>query len=62
VSYAGQLYRHGLALMTFKLPGTDRKRIIEHAFGILGQRYEVLGARQLFHNRSEITVALAGKR
>ncbi|MBX3052256.1 MAG: hypothetical protein KF753_12310 [Caldilineaceae bacterium] len=62
VSYAGQLYRHGLALMTFKLPGTDRKRIIEHAFGILGQRYEVLGARQLFHNRSEITVALTGKR
>lgn len=61
VAYAKQLYRHGLALMTFKLPGTDRKQIIDHAFGILGQRYEILGARQLFHNRSEITVAMMGK-
>lgn len=61
VAYAGQLYRHGLALMTFKLPGEDRKRIIEHAFNILRQRYEILGARQLFHNRSEITVFLGVK-
>ncbi len=61
VAYSKQLYRHGLALMTFKLPGTDRQKIIDTAFGILGQRYEILGARQLFHNRSEITVALAGK-
>ena len=61
VAYAGQLYRHGLALMTFKLPADDRKRIIEHAFNILRQRYEILGARQLFHNRSEITVFLAVK-
>ncbi|RLT42754.1 MAG: 50S rRNA methyltransferase [Chloroflexi bacterium] len=61
VAYTGQLYRHGLALMTFKLPGEDRKRIIEHAFNILRQRYEILGARQLFHNRSEITVFLAKK-
>ena len=61
VAYSKQLYRHGLALMTFKLPGTDRKRIIDQAFGILRQRYEILGARQLFHNRSEITVAMMGK-
>jgi 23S rRNA (cytidine2498-2'-O)-methyltransferase len=62
VAYSKLLYRHGLALMTFKLPGTDRKQIIDHAFGILRQRYEILGARQLFHNRSEITVAMMGKR
>jgi 23S rRNA (cytidine2498-2'-O)-methyltransferase len=61
VAYARQLYRHGMVLMTFKLPGADRSRIIEHAFGILGQRYEILGARQLFHNRSEITVFLGKK-
>lgn len=61
VAYSKQLYRHGLALMTFKLPGTDRRQVIDHAFGILRQRYEILGARQLFHNRSEITVAMMGK-
>ncbi|MBI3959924.1 MAG: 50S rRNA methyltransferase [Chloroflexi bacterium] len=61
VAYAGQLHRHGLALMTFKLPGDDRKRIIEHAFNILRQRYVIAGARQLFHNRSEITVFLTVK-
>lgn len=61
VAYAGQLYRHGLVLMTLKLPGEDRRRLVDHAFKILGQRYEILGARQLFHNRSEITVALSLK-
>lgn len=61
VAYAGQLHRHGLALMTFKLPEDDRKRIIDHACGILRQKYEIVGARQLFHNRSEITVFLAKK-
>ena len=61
LAYAGQLYRHGIALMTFKLPEDDRKRIVDHAFGILRQKYEIMGARQLFHNRSEITVFLAKK-
>jgi len=61
VAYAGQLYRHGIALMTFKLPATDRQKIVEHAFSILRPRYEILGARQLFHNRSEITVFLGKK-
>ncbi len=61
VAFAGQLYRHGLVLMTFKLPGSDRQKIITHATSILRQRYEILGARQLFHNRSEITLFLAKK-
>ncbi len=58
VDYAGQLYRHGLAIMTLKLPEHDRQAVIDKAFGILRRRYEIAGARQLFHNRSEITVLL----
>lgn len=58
ISYADFLYNHGLCLMTFKLPETGRSQVISHAYNILRQRYEIAGARQLFHNRSEITVYL----
>lgn len=59
VAYAPQLYRQGHAIMTLKLPETDRRPILDHAFQILQQAYVIQGARQLFHNRSEITVFLA---
>lgn len=58
VAYAPYLYPHGLALMTFKLPAENRTNIIDHAFNILQKAYTIAGARQLFHNRSEITVYL----
>lgn len=58
VAYARQLYRHGLVIMTLKLPEQNRTPVIEQAFKILHQVYTVVGARQLFHNRSEITVCL----
>jgi 23S rRNA (cytidine2498-2'-O)-methyltransferase len=58
VDYAGQLYRHGIAIMTLKLPEYDRQAVIDKAFGILRRRYDITGVRQLFHNRSEITVLL----
>lgn len=58
VSYADQLYRHGLAIVTLKLPEHDRQSIIEHALKILRGGYKVAGIRHLFHNRSEITVYL----
>lgn len=58
VAYARQLYRHGLVIMTLKLPEQNRTPVIEQAFKILYQVYTVVGARQLFHNRSEITVCL----
>ena len=58
VSYAPHLYRHGRAIMTLKLPLENRRSIIDHSLGILRQAYEIAGARQLFHNRSEITVHL----
>ena len=59
--YAPFLYPHGLALMTFKLPGEGRLAALDHAFNILRPAYQVAGARQLFHNRSEITVYLKPK-
>ncbi|MBK8050107.1 MAG: 50S rRNA methyltransferase [Anaerolineales bacterium] len=58
VTYAKQLQPHGVAVMTLKLPETGRARVIEHAFSLLRQAYRIEGARQLFHNRSEITVIL----
>lgn len=58
VAYAPQLYREGRALMTLKLPEENRENVIDHTFNILRDAYEILGARQLFHNRSEITVYL----
>lgn len=58
VAYASVLYRHGRAIMTLKLPEEGREAVINHAFNILDGAYERLGARHLFHNRSEITVYL----
>jgi 23S rRNA (cytidine2498-2'-O)-methyltransferase len=58
VSYAPHLYRHGLAIMTLKLPKEKRRVAIDHSFNILNQAFHIQNARQLFHNRSEITVHL----
>jgi 23S rRNA (cytidine2498-2'-O)-methyltransferase len=57
-AYARLLYPHGLAIMTLKLPEARRMPILEHALDILRSAYTVAGARQLFHNRSEITLYL----
>lgn len=61
VSYARLLYPHGWALMTVKLPEQKREPILEHVFSILKSAYTIAGARQLFHNRSEITIWLRPK-
>ncbi|CAN5659019.1 SAM-dependent methyltransferase [soil metagenome] len=58
VRYAHQLQPHGIVIMTLKLPEQNRPPIIDHAFNILREAYQIAGARQLFHNRSEITVYL----
>jgi 23S rRNA (cytidine2498-2'-O)-methyltransferase len=62
VTYARLLYRHGAAIMTLKLPETRRMPILEHALDVLRSAYTVAGARQLFHNRSEITLYLRPNR
>lgn len=48
----------GWALMTVKLPHSHAERVATAALGLLRERYTLIGARQLFHNRNEITVAL----
>lgn len=58
IAYARQLYRNGIAIMTLKLPELNRKPAIEHSLAILQKGYDIIGVRQLFHNRSEITVAM----
>ncbi|HRW04496.1 MAG TPA: SAM-dependent methyltransferase [Caldilineaceae bacterium] len=58
VAYVQQLYRSGRVLMTLKLPEENRRPILDHALQILQEAYHITGARQLFHNRSEITILL----
>lgn len=58
VACARLLYPGGLALMTLKLPETGRMPVLAQAQALLARAYTVAGARQLFHNRSEITLYL----
>jgi len=62
IAFAPYLYPHGAAVMTVKLPEHGRQPILEHTFSILRAAYEIAGARQLFHNRSEITLYLRPRR
>lgn len=55
---AGCLRPEGLAVMTLKLPKRGMQKIVNQTLRRLEQWYDLTGARQLFHNRSEITVAL----
>jgi 23S rRNA (cytidine2498-2'-O)-methyltransferase len=48
----------GWALMTLKLPHSHAERVATSALALLRERYTLIGARQLFHNRNEITVAV----
>jgi 23S rRNA (cytidine2498-2'-O)-methyltransferase len=62
-AYATYLHPHGRAVMTLKLPESDshaggRQAIVAQATAILRPVYAIAGARQLFHNRSEITLCL----
>jgi len=53
----------GLAIMTLKLAREEPSRTLEtvrKSLARLAEGYTVLGARQLYHNRSEVTVALLG--
>ena len=62
VAYAPYLYADAWVIMTFKLPTENRESAIDHALNILKRPYQIIGVRQLFHNRSEVTVVLKPKR
>jgi 23S rRNA (cytidine2498-2'-O)-methyltransferase len=56
VEAAPKLSAGGLAIMTMKLPQHGVRQKLEAGLKILRQAYQILGVRQLFHNRSEVTV------
>jgi 23S rRNA (cytidine2498-2'-O)-methyltransferase len=53
------LKENGLAMMTLKLPSKGVKNVIARSITLLESNYEVIGIRNLFHNRQEVTVSLA---
>jgi 23S rRNA (cytidine2498-2'-O)-methyltransferase len=57
---AEHLHPGSLALMTLKLPQAKIEPVYHQARRIFAEAYTIIGARQLFHNRSEIT--LVGRR
>ncbi len=59
--YGRYLYPHGLAIITLKLPEKGYESALDHGLNILRKHYTIAGARQLFHNRSEVTVYLKPK-
>jgi 23S rRNA (cytidine2498-2'-O)-methyltransferase len=46
----------GLIVMTLKLPKANWYKKTKSALSYLENKYRIKGARQLFHNRSEVTV------
>ncbi len=58
-SAAPRLKRGGTALMTLKLPVRRGPQLVRSAAQTLQRCFTIVAMRQLFHNRSEVTVALA---
>lgn len=50
------------AVVTLKLPERGMRSVAIEALALLARDWRLIGARQLFHNRSELTVALAPRR
>lgn len=57
LEYGRLLRPDGLIITTLKLPERGFLSVLDTALAILGERYSVR-ARQLFHNRSEVTAVL----
>ena len=60
VNLAPTLKEGGMAIVTLKLPKRAEVSIKE-SVQILGQAYEIVGIKSLFHNRQEVTVVLRKK-
>ena len=55
---AASLKAGGLGVMTLKLSGLKMAQMVDRSLHRLRREYRILGVRQLFHNRREVTVAL----
>ncbi len=51
----------GLAIMTLKVPRKKTRKVLGYGLETLSQMYDIVGVRQLFHNRNEVTVVLRRK-
>jgi 23S rRNA (cytidine2498-2'-O)-methyltransferase len=52
------LKENGIAIVTLKLPEKRMAKTAKQALDILKKAYKIVGARQLFHNRNEVTVVV----
>ncbi len=52
----------GHVLTTLKLPERGYLSVLDQALEILAEGYRRVGARQLFHNRNEVTLLLEPRR
>lgn len=60
-SAAGHMVPGGLGIMTIKLQPEDPLPIVRETFRMLSRPWNIVFARQLHHNRNEITVVLRTK-
>ncbi len=61
VGYAEHLRSGGIAIMTLKLHGHNRQKIMDHAMRLLRKEYKIIRVRQLVSNRREVTLFLRRK-
>ena len=61
VSFATTLKVDGYGILTLKLPQSNPYKLMSHSFNILKEEFEIVNARNLFHNRHEVTVVVKGK-
>jgi 23S rRNA (cytidine2498-2'-O)-methyltransferase len=55
------LSKSGLGIITLKLPRKFNMKKVKDCIKIMENCYKIMGARQLFHNRSELTVIITKK-
>ena len=55
------LKSNGFAIITLKLLTTGMQKTVKRALKELSEGYDIIGARQLFHNRNEVTIAMKKK-
>lgn len=61
MDFSDYLKSDGIVIMTFKLVKKNRVSVINKGMSALSSRFDCIMAKQLFNNRSEITVALKKK-
>ncbi len=61
MNFYDKLNTNGIVIMTFKLPKDFTLKTIHFNLALLLKKFNLITARQLFYNRSEITVAVQKK-